>query len=116
MRRTRKNGGRRRRSRKRMKKNRRVSRKRTRGGKRRLGKRSRKRRSRKRRRSRRRYSSGGMFGAHGNTSALYSSGSVTDGNKAVDKGAAGKDAYKGYLGSKATAKTAVKQQKAADGK
>ena len=56
-----------------------------------------------------------MFGAHGNTSALYS-GSVTDGNKAADTGKAATEAYKGKIGSKAAAKGAVKQQKAADGK
>lgn len=83
VRRTRKYGGRRRRrTKRRVRKNRRVSRRRkTRGGKRRLGKRS-------RRRRRRRYSLGGMFGAHGTTSGLYSStgSAVKDGKKDAQKG------------------------------
>lgn len=84
VRRTRKYGGRRRRRRtkRRVRKNRRVSRRRkTRGGKRRLGKRS-------RRRRRRRYSLGGMFGAHGSTSGLYSStgDAAKDGKNDGNKG------------------------------
>ena len=83
VRRTRKYGGRRRRRRtkRRVRKNRRVSRRRkTRGGKRRLGKRS--------RRRRRRYSLGGMFGAHGSTSGLYSStgDAAKDGKNDGNKG------------------------------
>ena len=82
VRRTRKYGGRRRRrTKRRVRKNRRVSRKRkTRGGKRRLGRRS--------RRRRRRYSLGGMFGAHGSTSGLYSStgDAAKDGKNDGNKG------------------------------